>query len=267
MVRVFSTVRAQSHRKLARHPEFRPVTVLTKRIRGDSDVERQAREQSDFLSFRDAAGRFADFYATRHTYISGLVAGGKASVKTLQELARHSTPVLTIGRYSYVRLHDLTAALEALPDLTPEKTDLQPPATTTGTDVVQCGSKCGSSRAAKWRTEAAKRGGTDPSKESQNARPNVLQMNTLGERRRHAAEVVRGRIELPTHGFSVCEQTPENTGKTRVSENAGSATGSAPDEKRTVPSDLQAIIDAWESLPDAIRAGIVVMVRAAGSRG
>ena len=40
---------------------------------------------------------------------------GGASVKVAQELARHSTPVLTIGRYSHVRLHDLTGALEALP--------------------------------------------------------------------------------------------------------------------------------------------------------
>jgi hypothetical protein len=28
--------------------------------------------------------------------------------------------------------------------------------------------------------------------------------------------------------------------------------------------DLQAIIDAWPTLPDAIKAGIVAMVRAAG---
>ena len=79
--------------------------------------EREARERSDFLKYRNAAGEVADFHATRHTYISGVVAGG-ASVKTAQELARHSTPVLTIGRYSHARLHDLQGALESLPDLT-----------------------------------------------------------------------------------------------------------------------------------------------------
>jgi len=42
------------------------------------------------------------------------VAGG-ASVKVAQELARHSTPTLTIGRYSHTRLHDLAAALDSLP--------------------------------------------------------------------------------------------------------------------------------------------------------
>ena len=84
-----------------------------------SDAEREARERSDFLVYQDAAGRVADFHATRHTYVSAIVAGG-ASVKTAQELARHSTPALTTGRYSHARLHDLTGALEALPNLTPD---------------------------------------------------------------------------------------------------------------------------------------------------
>ena len=85
-----------------------------------TEAERKTRERSDFLTYRDSAGRVVDFHATRHTYISGIVAGG-ASVKTAQVLARHSDPSLTIGRYSHARLHDLQSALEALPDQsTPE---------------------------------------------------------------------------------------------------------------------------------------------------
>jgi len=84
----------------------------------NTDSEQEQRERSDFLRYEDSAGRFADFHATRHTYVSGIVAGG-ASVKTAQELARHSDPRLTIGRYSHARLHDLTGALESLPDLQP----------------------------------------------------------------------------------------------------------------------------------------------------
>ena len=34
-----------------------------------------------------------------------------------QELAHHSTPTLTIGRYAHTRFHDLEGALEALPSL------------------------------------------------------------------------------------------------------------------------------------------------------
>ncbi len=100
-----------------------------------TDAERAERERSDFLQYQDADGRYADFHAQRHTYISAIVAGG-ASVKTCQELARHSTPTLTIGRYAHARLHDLTAALDALPDLaTPPATTATPQAmAATGTD-------------------------------------------------------------------------------------------------------------------------------------
>ena len=45
------------------------------------DQERQSRGASDFLKYRDSADRIADFHATRHTYISSIVASG-ASVKT-----------------------------------------------------------------------------------------------------------------------------------------------------------------------------------------
>ena len=37
------------------------------------------------------------------------------SVKVAQELARHGSPTLTIGRYSHVRLQDLRGALAAVP--------------------------------------------------------------------------------------------------------------------------------------------------------
>jgi len=89
-----------------------------------SPEERQRREESDFLTYEDSAGGIADFHATRHTYITQLVAGG-ATVKTAQELARHSTCRLTIDRYAKTQLHDLKAAVDGLPtfagnDLGPE---------------------------------------------------------------------------------------------------------------------------------------------------
>ncbi|MFO8013709.1 MAG: site-specific integrase [Phycisphaerae bacterium] len=66
------------------------------------------------IEYRDAAGRVADFHALRHTYISRLVRSG-VNVKVAQELARHSTPTLTLGRYAHVQLVDQTQALDALP--------------------------------------------------------------------------------------------------------------------------------------------------------
>jgi integrase len=60
---------------------------------------------------------FADFHALRHTY---LTLGGKAGIdlRTLQELAGHSSPLLT-ARYSHRRLYDLAGAVEKLPNFLP----------------------------------------------------------------------------------------------------------------------------------------------------
>jgi len=79
------------------------------RIRSES-------EQTDFLAYRDSAGNVADFHSLRHLYISRIVRSG-ASPKVAQELARHCDVRLTLGRYAHVGLHDLTATVDALPDL------------------------------------------------------------------------------------------------------------------------------------------------------
>jgi len=97
-----------------------------------TDKERQERERSTFLAYRDGAGRVADFHALRHTYISRLVASG-ANIKVAQELARHSTPTLTLGRYAHIQLLDRTRALDALPSLDRPATE-RDAARATGTD-------------------------------------------------------------------------------------------------------------------------------------
>ncbi len=79
--------------------------------------ERRARRASGFLAEVDSTGRVVDFHAFRVTYITLLVKGGE-SVKVVQELARHSTPVLTLGVYTKLGVHDLSKALSGLPSLT-----------------------------------------------------------------------------------------------------------------------------------------------------
>jgi integrase len=60
---------------------------------------------------------YADFHALRHTY---LTLGGRAGIdlRTLQELAGHSTPTLT-ARYTHIRLHDQAGAVQRLPGFLP----------------------------------------------------------------------------------------------------------------------------------------------------
>ncbi|VTR97595.1 tyrosine recombinase : Marine sediment metagenome DNA, contig: S06H3_L02821 (Fragment) OS=marine sediment metagenome GN=S06H3_17168 PE=4 SV=1: HTH_17: Phage_integrase [Tuwongella immobilis] len=64
---------------------------------------------------------FADFHALRHSY---LTLGGRSGIdlRTLQELAGHSTPSLT-ARYSHRRFDDLAGAVAKLPSLTNDPDD------------------------------------------------------------------------------------------------------------------------------------------------
>ncbi len=78
---------------------------------------------------------YADFHALRHSY---LTLGGRSGIdlRTLQELAGHSDPVLT-ARYTHRRLHDLAGAVDKMPSLVPtaEQTSAAPelPLRLTGT--------------------------------------------------------------------------------------------------------------------------------------
>ena len=97
-----------------------------------SRVERRKRREAEFLAEEDSGGRLVDFHALRVTYVTLLVKGG-ASVKVAQELARHSTPTLTLNVYAKLGVHDLKGALNSLPKFPP--TDPEPnQLRATGTD-------------------------------------------------------------------------------------------------------------------------------------
>lgn len=55
----------------------------------------------------------ADFHSLRHSYTSLLAR--TAPVKVVQELSRHSTPMLTIGRYSHAGMKEKADAVSRLP--------------------------------------------------------------------------------------------------------------------------------------------------------
>ena len=77
-------------------------------------AEREKRERSDFLAYVDSSGRFADFHALRHSYITLITQGG-VHPKLAQRLARHSDINLTMNRYSHTLLADEAEALDVLP--------------------------------------------------------------------------------------------------------------------------------------------------------
>ena len=81
-----------------------------------SEKEQSKRENSDFLCYQDHQGRFADFHANRHTFITNLGRAG-VSPKTAQTLARHSDIRLTMNVYSHTDVEEKTEAISRLSKL------------------------------------------------------------------------------------------------------------------------------------------------------
>jgi integrase len=57
------------------------------------------------IPYVDENGRYADFHALRHTFITNMVKSG-VSPKAAQSLARHSTIDLTMNVYTSLTVHD-----------------------------------------------------------------------------------------------------------------------------------------------------------------
>ncbi len=78
-----------------------------------ADEEKDRREKSDFLKYRDRNGCVADFHSLRHRFVTELARAGVAP-QDAKELARHSTITLTMDRYTHVGIRDTAAALARL---------------------------------------------------------------------------------------------------------------------------------------------------------
>jgi len=75
--------------------------------------EKAKRKESDFLTYCDANGLFADFHANRHTFITKLGRSG-VSLMTAQKLARHSDPRLTANVYNHLEEDEKATAIGKL---------------------------------------------------------------------------------------------------------------------------------------------------------
>jgi len=72
--------------------------------------------RTDFLLYKDSAGRFADFHSLRHT-LGTLLAAAGVSPKTAQTMMRHGDINLTMTLYSHSYRENEVDAVEKLPDL------------------------------------------------------------------------------------------------------------------------------------------------------
>jgi integrase len=84
--------------------------------KAENEEDKKLRETSDCLKYRDSQGKFADFHALRHTFITNLSLAN-VSPKTAQALARHSDIKLTMNIYSHINPDEQAKAINSLPGL------------------------------------------------------------------------------------------------------------------------------------------------------
>ena len=86
----------------------------------DDPAGQRARRNSEFLAYKNKAGRYADFHGLRHTFITNLRDAG-VDPKTAQKLARHADIRLTMDIYTHVKDKAEVDAINALPGLPKNK--------------------------------------------------------------------------------------------------------------------------------------------------
>jgi integrase len=77
---------------------------------------RAERDRSSFLAATDETGQVVDFHGLRHSFITLLARSG-VHPTTMQAMARHSDPKLTLSRYTHVEAAEQAEALALLPSL------------------------------------------------------------------------------------------------------------------------------------------------------
>jgi hypothetical protein len=199
---------------------------------------------------------FAGFHALRHSY---LTLGGRAGIdlRTLQELAGHSTPTLT-ARYSHRRLYDLAGAVEKLPRFLPDERPDEPQVLrATGTEGAGVLAFC---LAPQGRPEGTSVGAGGLSGAM------AVESQRFGN-----SAVSAENVEKLSPG-SVCTSgggpglQNQSLPATTYDNNVTSAT----EHERLAfclalltqkSPDLALVVERWDTLPRAVRTGIMAMVR------
>ncbi len=203
----------------------------------------------------DDQGRVVDTHSLRHGYISALARAG-VPIKVAQTLARHSDPKLTMNVYSHLTAFDLHGAIaDALPDLTSEADE---------NFVVATGTH-GPTATQNATLPEESDPNVKPANEFTSIHPMTLNQRVVGSsptggtsaRGRQGTSTPRAYINSRTLIDRSSKQATEDDTVRPLRTTCG-ATPLLPDDP-----DLAAIVAAWPDLPEAIRAGIGAMVKAA----
>ena len=213
---------------------------------------------------------YADFHALRHTFLTMLGRNG-VDLRTAQELAGHSKPELT-ARYSHRRLYDLAGAVEKLPNLVPSKPDAtagQLPLRLTGTDGAGAvpgavpGAVTGGIRlhqtALKGTAGAFGPDARELLEPLENKRPGAVLHRAASNCTSEpgGTRTLDQRINLPLGYDSNTNRQQHLTPNAAAGCSAGCSEQQS--EGGNTDPELAALVAAWPTLPEPIRAGISAM--------
>ena len=267
---VFSGIAGDTARMLRSDLTAARVAWL-KASESEPELVREQMQESDFLLYSDRQGHVADFHSLRVLFISRVVAGG-ASVKEAQTLARHSTPLLTMNTYSRATLLDVAGAVAGLGDMltgqpTRPEAETQRATGTCGVADAAPGSDrksdhysdhCGKAQmGSAWHSGASVRAADQPDQSAAENEKTPAMAAVVGTSRGLHGQRLRSESN---RRWRICNPEPEPVSLGNGSD-SGEVTTTATTTAAADPA-LAQVVEAWSSLPPAVRAGILAMVEA-----
>lgn len=212
------------------------------------------------IPYKDEAGRYADFHSLRHTFGTSLAAAG-VHPKVAQDLMRHSTIGLTMDIYTHTALASRSEALAALPDL---DIPSQETARATGTDDID-------TDLASYLAFQKQSGLIHSNQSRQKADINGEKKN-MGNPLKHrekpsiqGSEIIPGEVPEWSKGTDckpVCQNAEPIADKADTDSRENALVGYLAFLQKYKP-DLAVVAEAWDLLPDTVKAGFVATVKAA----
>ncbi len=214
------------------------------------------------IPYCDGSGQFLDFHSLRCQTATLADAAG-VSPRVVQKLMRHSSLELT-GRYTRPRVVDIENATASLPSLSPSTPDAQSLAATgteNATHKTPLAPYLRPGRVGTERFEAV-------TGDFANLVPLSPKCSNLLIDQGFEGNLMNTGDGTRTHDLRIMRPPLENrkyhqTQDLRQATLSQTAQGQRPESN---DPDLAAVIDAWDTLPEAVRASILMLVEAASNK-
>jgi integrase len=252
-----------------------------KAAKQDSE-EHLRRVESDFLGEKNHEGEFLDFHSLRHTCGAWLAMTG-AHPKAVQSVMRHSTITLTMDTYGHLFPGQDAATVARLPNMMGSEPIALRATGTDGPAAFRLPLKDGDFAPGSARKSAAHAqqlgrdlvpdhatgcdGEAPPPRNGTS--PNSLRVAGLcGSVRNYAKRRARDSNPQPVarHLISSLDEDPKNPEKSSVSSTSAAQGAALSPETPSADPQLTSVINAWPTLPSAIRGSILAIIQATGVR-